>query len=56
MTLSVMLSHFGRMTVTTIFGMLIPLLNLNSLNTPSVSEVSCSFGAVDTNSNGMQTS
>jgi hypothetical protein len=34
-----------------------PSSYLNSLNTPSVSDVSCSFGAIDTNySNGMQIS
>ena len=29
-----------------------PSTYLNSFNTPSVSDVSCSFGAVDTNGNG----
>jgi hypothetical protein len=33
-----------------------PSSYLNSPNTPSVSDVSCSFEAVDTNSNGMQIS
>jgi hypothetical protein len=33
-----------------------PSSYLNSLNTPTVSDVSCSFGAVDTNSNGLQIS
>jgi hypothetical protein len=33
-----------------------PSSYLNSLNTPSVSDVSCSFGAIVTNSNGMQIS
>ena len=33
-----------------------PSSYLNSPNTPSVSDVSCLFGAVDTNSNGMQIS
>ena len=31
-----------------------PSSYLNSPNTPSVSDVSCSFGAIDINNNGMQ--
>ena len=33
-----------------------PSSYLNSLDTPSVSDVSCSFGALDTNGNGTQIS
>ena len=56
MTLSVTLSHFKRMTVNTIFLYANPSSYLNSPNTLSVSDVSCSFGTVDTNDNGTQIS
>ena len=55
MTLSMMLSHFGRMTGTTVLYAN-PSSNLNYPITPSVSDVSCSFGIVDTNNNGTQIS
>ena len=49
-------SHFERRIVNTIFLYVNPSSYLNSPNTLSVSDVSCSFGAVDTNGNGTQIS
>ena len=56
MTLSMTMSHIGRVIINTVFLCANPSSYLNSHNTPSVSDVSCSLGVVDTNGTGTQIS